>query len=423
VPRPSPFLPTTTRTQTSVPTQTSVLTRTAVLIATMALAACGGGSGSAKSAPTSAHKAIKVGIAYDVGGRGDKSFNDAAAAGLERAKTELDIQVKDLEAQKNESDNDRYGRLKLLCDAGYNPIIAVGVIYAGDPKTGPLARAVRDCPTVQFAIVDDASITAPNLTNLVFAEEQGSFLVGAAAALKSRTGHVGFIAGCQLPILGKFQAGFEAGAANVQPTIKIDVNYLSTTAESCSGFNDPGKANSVASQMYGSGADIVFAAAGASGSGVFQAAKASGTKAIGVDSDQYNTVSADLRDVIITSMMKRVDVAIFNYVQQAANGTYKAGVAQFDLKANGVGYATSGGKIDDIVPRLEALRQQIVAGTITVPTQPKAAHGNPEHVLVPAPRFVPIPMPAAPRYTDPTYSVPNDGGDLGPDRIAPPATR
>ena len=341
----------------------------ALALAVSGLAACSGTKGT-ESPPASARKTVRVGIAYDVGGRGDKSYNDAAAAGLERAKVDLDVQAKEMEAQRGEGDDDRYSRLKLLCDAGYNPVIAVGLVYAGDAKTGPLVRAVRDCPKVDFAIVDDASVSAPNLANLVFAEEQGSFLVGAAAALKSTAHHIGFISGCAVDVLRKFQAGYQAGARDILATIKIDVEYLSTVADNCSGFNDPAKAKTAAATMYAAGADVVFQAAGASGIGVFEAAKAANRWAIGVDSDQYGTVSADLRDVIITSMVKRVDVAIYEFVQQVADGHFKAGVTKFDLKADGVGYATSGGEIDGFKPRLDALRQQIIKGTITAPTVP-----------------------------------------------------
>ncbi len=135
---------------------------------------------------TPTKKNVKVGLAYDIGGRGDKSFNDAAAAGLEQAKTELNIEAKELPASATETENDKYARLKLLCQGGYNPVIAVGFVYAGvDPANGPLAKAAKDCPDTKFAIIDDGSAPAPNVANLVFAEEQGSYLVGAAAALKS----------------------------------------------------------------------------------------------------------------------------------------------------------------------------------------------------------------------------------------------
>jgi len=161
---------------------TRLLAAAGVAIVAFGIAACGGetsdGSGD------TADKTLKVGLAYDIGGRGDKSFNDAAAAGLDRVEKELKLEVKELEAVVNESETDKYSRLKLLCQGGYNPVIAVGFVYAGnDPVNGPLVRAAKDCPNTKFAIIDDASALADNVANLVFAEEQGSYLVGAAAAL------------------------------------------------------------------------------------------------------------------------------------------------------------------------------------------------------------------------------------------------
>ncbi len=350
-----------------------LLATVGVVIVALGTAACGGKSNNSDSGSTGSKKTVKVGMAYDIGGRGDKSFNDAAAAGLEKAKNEFDIQTKELEANTNETENDKYARLKLLCDAGYNPVIAVGFVYAGvDPTTGPLTRAAKDCPNTKFAIIDDASTSAPNVANLTFAEEQGSFLVGAAAALKTTTNHVGFVGGCLVDLIKKFQAGYEAGARAVKPDIKIDVNYISTVADKCSGFNDPAKGQTAAEGMYDGGADIVYQAAGGSGVGVFKAAKGKGKLAIGVDSDQYNTVTPDLKDVIITSMLKRVDTAVYSFVKDMGAGTFKAGQTVFDLKADGVGYSTSGGKVDDIKPKLEDYKQQIIDGKITVPTKPAA---------------------------------------------------
>src|SRR5262249_22512261 len=218
--------------------------------------------------------------------------------------------------------------------------------------------------------VDDASVQAANLTNLVFAEEQGSFLVGAAAALKSKTHHVGFIGGCQVDLIKKFEAGYKAGARQVDPTIKVDANYLSTVADNCSGFNDPAKGTTSAQGLYDAGADIVYAAAGGSGICVFQAAKASNKLAIGVDQDQYKQVSADLQPVIMTSMLKRVDTAVYTFIKDVGDGNFKAGKQLFDLSKDGVGYATSGGQVDDIKDKLEAYKQQIISGAITVPTTP-----------------------------------------------------
>jgi len=351
-----------------------LLATASAAIVAFGLAACGGKSDSGSGGTTSgSKKTVKVGLAYDIGGRGDKSFNDAAAAGLEKAKKDLDIQTRELEANKDETDNDKYSRLKLLCDGGYNPVIAVGFAYAGaDPATGPLSRAAKDCPNTKFAIIDDASSKADNLANLVFAEEQGSFLVGAAAALKSTAGHVGFVGGCTVDLIKKFEAGYAAGAKAVKADIKVDVNYLSTPADKCSGFNDPAKGQTSAEGLYDGGADIVYQAAGGSGTGVFKAAKSKGKLAIGVDSDQYNTVSPDLKDVIITSMLKRVDTAVFNFVKDEGDGKFTAGPTVFDLSKDGVGYSTSGGKVDDIKSKLDDYKQQIIDGKIKVPTKPEA---------------------------------------------------
>jgi basic membrane protein A len=246
----------------------------AVGVATVALgtAGCGGSDKSnSGNAGTGAKKTVKVGLAYDIGGRGDKSFNDAAAAGLEKAKSELDVQTRELEANKDETDNDKYSRLKLLCDGGYNPVIAVGFAYAGDPNTGPIAKAATDCPNTKFAIIDDASVSKPNLANLVFAEEQGSFLAGVAAAYKSKSCHIGFVGGVNTPLIQKFEAGFLQGAKTVSSKIKIEDEYL-TPAGDFSGFQDPPKGNAKAAAEIAKGADVVYHAAGASGKGVFDAA-------------------------------------------------------------------------------------------------------------------------------------------------------
>src|SRR5690606_26782693 len=151
---------------------------------------------------------------------------------------------------------------------------------------------------------------------------------------------------------------------------EIDVNYISTPAEACSGFNDPAKGKTAAEGMYDAGADIVYHAAGGSGTGVFQAASEKDGLAIGVDSDQYNTVDEGLRDVIITSMLKRVDNAVYNFVVDFSDGKFTAGEQVFDLAVEGVGYSTSGGFIDDIVGDLDALKDEIISGEIKVPSTP-----------------------------------------------------
>ncbi|MFN8079674.1 MAG: BMP family ABC transporter substrate-binding protein [Kineosporiaceae bacterium] len=337
--------------------------------ATMALAACGGGSsssstsssGGAASATSNSGPKLKVGLAYDIGGRGDKSFNDSAAAGLDKAKAELGIEYKELSATQGETDADKEARLKLLAQGGYNPVIAVGFLYGGAMK-----KVAAAFPKTQFAIIDSVVDGAPNVTGLTFAEHEGSYLVGVAAALKSKTGNVAFIGGCDISLLQKFEVGFIAGAKSVKADIKIQSKYLSLPPD-CKGFNDPAAGTETANGMYDAGADVIFAAAGGSGTGVFKSAKEKGKLAIGVDSDQYESAAADLKPVIMTSMLKRVDVAVYDFIKSAQAGTPLTGIQVFDLKKDGVGYSTSGGQVDDIKAKLEAAKGQITSGSVKVP--------------------------------------------------------
>jgi basic membrane protein A len=346
--------------------------------------ASGGGSGSScitapkppaapaqttqSSAPTGKvdGSKLKIGLAFDVGGRGDASFNDAAAAGTDRAKSEMGVPtVVESTASASESEAAKQQRLEQMVQQGLNPIIAVGFAYAPSVKAVATAH-----PDTKFAIVDDDSITLPNVTPLVFAEEQGSFLAGVAAAYKSKNCHIGFVGGVDTPLIQKFEAGYLQGAKAVSNKIKIEDEYL-TPAGDFSGFQDPPKGNAKAAAEIARGADVVYHAAGASGKGVFDAAKAANVLAIGVDSDQYNqkTVAAD-KDIILTSMVKRVDVAVYEYLQDYASNNLSSLPKRFDLKVNGVGYATSGGKVDDIKDVLDGYKAQIISGAIQVATKP-----------------------------------------------------
>jgi basic membrane protein A len=251
----------------------------------------------------------------------------------------------------------------VLATSGYNPVIAVGFAYSA-----AVAKVAKEFPDTKFAIIDDAAAVGDNIANLVFAEEQGSYLVGYAAGLKTKTNNVGFIGGVDVPLIHKFQAGYEAGAKAANPKIKVQVKYL-TQPPDFSGFGDPAKGKTAAQGMYDAGADIIYAAAGGSGAGVFEAAQATGNKAIGVDSDQYKTADPKVKDVIMTSMLRQVNVAVNDFITQVNDGNFTAGSTVYDLKKNGVGYSTSGGQIDDIVPQLEAQKAKIVSGEITVPTK------------------------------------------------------
>ena len=203
----------------------------------------------------------------------------------------------------------------------------------------------------------------------MFAEEQGSFLVGAAAALKTEADHIGFVGGVETPLIQKFEAGYIAGAEAVNPDIEVDVTYL-TQIPDFSGFNDPAKGKTAAEGMFQNGADVVYHAAGGSGGGVFEAASEAEGWAIGVDSDQYNTADPSVQDVILTSMLKNVNVAVFDFLEGVVNGEAPTGVTTYDLSVDGVGYSTSGGFIDDITDQLDEYKQQIIDGEIEVPTTP-----------------------------------------------------
>jgi basic membrane protein A len=337
-------------------------------VLSLALTACGGDDGdtggdTGGSAPESD---IKVGMAYDVGGRGDQSFNDSAAAGLDQAVEEFGMESQESEAEDGEPESAREERLRTFADAGYNPIIAVGFAYSAS-----VAKVAEEYPDVDFAIIDDEVAQADNIANLVFAEEQGSFLVGAAAALKTQADHIGFVGGVETPLIEKFEAGYIAGAQEVNPDIEVDSTYL-TQVPDFSGFNDPAKGKTAAQGMYDGGADVVYHAAGGSGSGVFEAAAEAGEGmwAIGVDSDQYETADPSVQDVILTSMLKNVNVAVFEYLKGVNDGEVPTGVTRYDLAVDGVGYSTSGGFVDDITGELDDYKQQIIDGEIKVPTSP-----------------------------------------------------
>ncbi|CAB4733335.1 unannotated protein [freshwater metagenome] len=338
------------------------------MAAALTLSACGSDDGADEGTDNgdapAATSDVKVGMAYDVGGRGDQSFNDSAAAGLDQAVEEFGMEAQESEAEDGEAESAREERLRTFADAGYDPIIAVGFAYAAS-----IAKVSEEYPDVNFAIIDDSSVEADNVASLVFAEEQGSFLVGAAAALKTETDQIGFVGGVETPLIQKFEAGYVAGAEAVNPDIEVDVTYL-TQVPDFSGFADPAKGKTAAQGMFDNGADIVYHAAGGSGGGVFEAASESDNLAIGVDSDQYNTADPSVQDVILTSMLKNVNVAVYEYLSDVEAGDVPSGVTTYDLAVDGVGYSTSGGFVDDIVDQLDEFKQQIIDGEITVPTAP-----------------------------------------------------
>ena len=330
-------------------------------------AACGGKKASGGDSEDG-KKTLKVGLAFDIGGRGDQSFNDSAAAGLDRIKKDLNITTEEISAKPDEPDADKESRLRLLANKGYNPVIGVGFAY-----TNAINKVAKDFPDTKFLVVDadQCKVEGDNVLGACFSEEQGSFLVGAAAALKSKTGTVGFIGGVNVPLIHKFQAGFEAGAKHARPDIKIlPAKYL-TQPPNFDGFKNPALGNEAAKGQLDAGADVIYHAAGGAGIGVIKTVGAAKKWAIGVDSDQYNQPAvAEVKDYILTSMIKRVDVAVFDFVKAVADNTFKPGTKKYDLTNDGIGYATSGNKVDDIKAKLDGFKAEIASGKIQVPVKP-----------------------------------------------------
>lgn len=312
--------------------------------------------------PTSA--VTKIAVAYDISGRGDGGFNDLAWAGAKQAADELGAEIHEVTARLDDTDNDRAERLRLLAGAGYEAIIAVGFTYAG-----PLQTVAPEFPGVHFAIVDDGTVTAPNVQGILFAEHEGSFLVGAAAGIESTTNIVGFIGAVQIPLIQKFEAGYTAGVRRANPGATVQVTYLSQPPD-YSGFGDPPHGREAALGMYDNGVDVIFAAAGGSGAGVHEAAAQAGHWSIGVDADEYKLAPESVRGHILTSMLKNANVGTYEFVISVAYGAFQVGNRTFGLANGGVGYATSGGYVDDIAAKLDAYAADIAAGRIVVPETP-----------------------------------------------------
>lgn len=301
--------------------------------------------------------AVRVGLVFDVGGRGDKSFNDAAYEGAMRAERELGASVTFVEPTGAE---DRESALRLFAARGYDLVLGVGFIFSSD-----VDAVARDFPNVRFACVDYALPDPPtNVAGLSFREEEGSFLVGALAGLETRTKRVGFVGGMVGPLIRRFEVGYEHGVKATCPECTVDSAYAGTSPEA---YRDPLKGKSLASAQIGRGADIIFHAAGATGHGVFEAAKDHGTRAIGVDADQYD----EMPGAVMTSMIKRVDVAVFDTVKRVGTGTFHGGVSRYGLAEGGVDWVKDGPHAALLTAasraRVEALKERVIAKAIVVP--------------------------------------------------------
>jgi basic membrane protein A and related proteins len=341
----------------------------------LVVAACGGGSDDGGSASTggSTAEAKKVGVVYDIGGRGDKSFNDSAYAGLQAAEKEQGDKIQAKDVEPNPDGSNRKELLDGLADEGYGLIFGIGFLFSED-----IAKSAAESPDTQFAVIDGfaESCTKPdqNLLCIGFKEEEGSFLVGAAAALKTKSNTVGFVGGLEGDLIKKFQAGYEAGVKYIADRdgkkIKVLVDYAGNTPEA---FRNPAKGKELALKQIGQGADVIYHASGGTGAGVIATAADKKIYAIGVDSDQSLTASPEEQKWILTSMLKRVDNAVQQTIAEYVNGTEKGGIKTYGLKEGGIDYAQNQYNkelLGDIPTTLDELKQKIIDGEIKVPTKP-----------------------------------------------------
>jgi len=303
-----------------------------------------------------------VGLVFDVGGLGDKSFNDLAYAGLGRAAEELGISSEYFEPAQS---SDREDALRILAAGDADLIFGVGFLFSDD-----IRQVARDFPEKKFVCIDfswsEGQEVPPNLVGLKFREEQGSFLVGALAAMVSESQRIGFIGGMDIPLINKFEAGYRAGARHASPTVRTIVNYAGVTGDA---FKNPAKGKELAMAQYEQGADVIFHASGSTGLGVFEAAREKQKLAIGVDADQ----SAEAPGLVLTSMIKRVDVVVFEEIKRLTEGRFAGGVRILGLEEGAISYVRDSTNArwltSDISARLDALEQEIVAGRIRVPTE------------------------------------------------------
>jgi basic membrane protein A len=340
-------------------------------VATAALAvsatACGGTSSDAAGSKSDG-KSKGVAIAYDVGGKGDQSFNDAATAGMDKAAKDLKIGKKAVEPNDGESDADKAQRLTQLAKQGYNPVIGVGYAYA------PAVKEVSaKYPKVTFGIVDDETVKAKNVADLVFSEQEASYLAGVTAAKTTKSKTVGFVGGVDVPLIHKFEAGFTQGVKDTNPKVKVVKQYLTEKAED-GGFTSPDKGKTAAQGQIEDGADVVYHAAGLSGQGVIEAAAAKKIWAIGVDSDQYKQDAlAKYKKYILTSATKDVAGSVYNLAKSVADDNAEGGVVRADLKSGGVALADSNPEFKknaDLQAALKKAEEDIISGKIKVKATP-----------------------------------------------------
>ncbi len=318
------------------------------------LAAAAVAASVAFAGPAFAQQDAAPSVVFDMGGKFDKSFNEAAYQGAERFKKETGIAYREFEVT-NESQREQ--ALRNMARRGSNMVVSIGFAQASG-----LEKVAKEFPAVKFTIID-AVVDLPNVQSVIYKEHEGSFLVGMAAAMASKTGKVGFIGGMDIPLIRKFALGYEEGAKYANPKIEIFQNMTGTTPAA---WNDPTKGGELARSQFDRGADVIYAAAGATGLGVLQAAKDRGKLAIGVDSNQNHLHPG----TILTSMVKRVDLAVYDAMKGAKDGNWKPGLRVLGLKEDGIAVAIDDNNRKLITAEMEKklaeAREGIIAGKIKV---------------------------------------------------------
>lgn len=296
----------------------------------------------------------KPAIVFDIGGKFDKSFNESMFNGSEKFKTESGTAYGEFEIA-NEAQREQ--AIRNFADQGYSPIIAAGFAQAA-----AVEKVAKEYPNLKFAIIDMV-VDLPNVQSVVFKEQEGSYLVGMMAAMASKTGKVGFVGGMDIPLIHKFACGYAQGAKAAKADATV---FQNMTGDTGAAWNDPVKGGEITKGQMAKGADVVYAAAGATGLGVLQAAADGGALAIGVDANQNYLHPGK----VLTSMMKRVDVAVYNVMKSGKDGTFKAGIQALGLKEGGVDYAMDDNNkalvTDDIKGKVEAAKADIISGKLEV---------------------------------------------------------
>ncbi|MEZ7974197.1 MAG: BMP family ABC transporter substrate-binding protein [SAR324 cluster bacterium] len=304
---------------------------------------------------TSQAMAFKPAVVFDMGGKFDKSFNEGIWNGLEKFRKETGIKYREFEVQQ-EAQREQF--LRKLAQRGSDPILAVGFGQAS-----AVEKVAKEFPNTRFSIIDVNWLNLPNVQGIAFKEQEGSFLVGVLAAMRSETGKVGFVGGMDIPLIHKFACGYAQGVKYINSGATVFQKMTGTTPAA---WNDPARGAELAKTMFDSGADIVFAAAGSTGLGVLQSAADNGKMSIGVDSNQNHLQPGS----VLTSMLKRVDVAAYNVFKTAQDGTWESGVKTLGLAEDGVGWALDEHNAKLITSamksKVEQVRKGIISGSIKV---------------------------------------------------------